>query len=48
MIGEQAISVRGPRHWNSLPNELRQIENFTTFKRELSSKINLLFVNHPT
>ena len=28
---QYAISVRGPRHWNKLPPEIRQTKNFTQF-----------------
>ena len=47
-IAEQVISVRGPKLWNSLPSDLRWIDDVIAFKRELSSRIQLLFVNHPT
>ncbi len=47
-IGQQAISYRGPKHWNRLPADLRIISNFTMFKRLLSLKISELFENHPT
>ena len=47
-LGQRAISYRGPKFWNSIPRELRIVENFTTFKRLISLRITNLFVNHPT
>ena len=47
-IGQQAISYRGPKHWNRIPPELRLTSNFTTFKRLVSLRITELFQNHPT
>ena len=47
-LGQNAISVRGPKHWNGLPADLRLIQNFNQFKRMISLRIRELFENHPT
>ena len=33
--GDRAFSVSGPRYWNALPSNLKQISNFDTFKAQL-------------
>ena len=47
-IGQWSFRYRGPSMWNYLPNELRSIECYKAFKRELSLRIKDLFENHPT
>ena len=47
-MGQNAISYRGPKFWNSLPCELHMVENFTSFQRLISLRIVNLFENHPT
>ena len=46
--GQQAFSIRGPKHWNGLTNDIRLVEKYKTFQRELRAKKDLVFDNHPT
>ena len=46
--GQKAFSIRGPKHSNSLSNDVRLVEKFKTFQRELRAKKDLVFDNHPT
>ena len=46
--GRKAISYQGPNFWNSLPWELRQLENVDEFKKAVSTQIHDLFGDHPT
>ena len=46
--GRLSIRYRGPKHWNSLPNEQKDIENHDTFKRNLYKFHDQTFDNHPT
>ena len=34
-IGERAFSIAGPRLWNALPVEIRQLQTLDTFKSQL-------------
>ena len=44
--GRKAFSFRGPLHWNSLPNDIKVIENKISFKTGVS-KLLAKDVNHP-
>ncbi len=46
--GRLSITYRGPRHWNSLTNLLKAIENHDTFKRNLYKIHDQTLDNHPT
>ena len=37
MYADSAITVTAPKYWNSLPDELRTISSFITFKFRLYS-----------
>ena len=34
-----SILILGPRIWNSLPNEVKEIKHISTFKREMKKHI---------
>ena len=34
---ERAFSVSGPREWNSLPSDVRNIKDISTFKKQLKT-----------
>ena len=38
-FGERAFAVSGARLWNSLPAQLRAIDNFVLFKSELKTHL---------
>ena len=38
-IGTNSLQHRGTMLWNSMPDELKQIDNLTTFKRELKTRL---------
>ena len=46
--GRQAFEYRGPSHWNKLNEDLRKIEKYATFQRELLKRSSLELDNHPT
>ena len=48
VMGVNAFSVRGPKFWNSLDNNLKVLEKFTVFAKELHSKWDQTLDNHPT
>ena len=43
-FGDRSFSFCGPYEWNNLPNELKCIENYTTFKKCLKT----YYSNQPT
>jgi len=45
-FGERAFAVAGARQWNSLPAQLRSIEDFTLFKSKLKTHLFNLAFNH--
>ena len=45
--GNNAYSVRGPKHWNQLPIDTREIEDKNEFKTSIT-KNTCRYVNHPT
>ena len=47
-LGRHSISYRGPRFRNQLPSDVRVIHNYNEFLRIISSRITMLFVDHPT
>ncbi len=47
-FGKRAFSIRGPTHWNSIPKELRLVQNFNSFQRQIAEKLRQQFENHPT
>ena len=47
-LGEKAMSVRGPKFWNSIKRELRNIESLDAFKNAISDSATTMFENHPT
>ena len=38
-FADRSFSVFGPRNWNSLPNDLRLIENYQLFKKKLKTHL---------
>ena len=44
--GRKAFSYRGPRHWNTVSTEMRNVDKLTTFKNKLMKQM-LRDVNHP-
>ncbi len=46
--GRLSIRYRGPKHWNSLSNTFKNIENHDTFKRRLYRNHDQTLDNHPT
>ena len=38
-FADRAFSVRGPSLWNNLPDNIRQLDRFSVFKRELKSYV---------
>ena len=40
--GQQSLSYMGPKVWNELPNEIRNLKNLTTFKCKLKKHITLV------
>ena len=48
MCGRNAISVRGPNHWNSISSESCLIENFKRFANKMKAKSQMILDNHPT
>jgi len=42
-FGQKAFSVAGPNIWNCLPPEIRQTENFATFK-QIKTRLTWLFI----
>ena len=48
VTGSKAMSVRGPKFWNSIRMDLRQIESLDAFKRRISASACNMFENHPT
>ena len=46
--GRLSIRYRGPKHWNSLSNVLKNIENHDTFKRLVYRLRDQTYDNHPT
>ena len=39
VIADRAVSVRGPKLWNALPQEIKESENFSGFKKKLKSHL---------
>ena len=44
--GRQAISYRGPMSWNQLSNDLKSINKFASFKKQLVARITDIWDNH--
>ena len=38
-FGERSFALAGPRLWNALPRELRQLESVDTFKKQLKTHL---------
>ena len=38
-IGRNSLQHRGTMLWNSMPDELKQIDNLNTFKRKLKTRL---------
>ena len=38
-VADRAVSVRGPKLWNSLPEDIKESENFSVFKSKLKSHL---------
>ena len=38
-FADRAFSVRGPSLWNNLPKDIKQLDRFSLFKRELKRYI---------
>ena len=47
-MGQRAITYRGPKFWNNLPLDVKNVTVFSTFKRLLSTMVHHLFGDHPT
>ena len=47
-IGWKAMSVIGPKFWNSIKKELRNIESLKAFKHATSVSATSMFENPPT
>ena len=41
-VGRNSLRYRGPRVWNSLPNDLKELENAQTFKSNLRKALNII------
>ena len=39
VIADRAVSVRGPKLWNALPEEIKECGNFSAFKKKLKSHL---------
>ncbi len=48
VCGQNAIGIRGPMHWNSIPNDLRLIDKYKLFVRKLKARTDGELDNHPT
>ena len=47
LAGQKALEVRGPYHWNRLPNEIRLTVNYQSFAQEIRAKGTPTLDNHP-
>ena len=41
-VGRNGLRYRGPLIWNSLPNDLKELENTQTFKFNLRKALNII------
>ncbi len=48
VMGSKAISVRGPKYWNKLPNDLKIVVKLNPFSTALRSHVMESWDNHPT
>ena len=48
VAGDKAMSVRGPRFWNSLRDDLRAVSCNNLFKCRISESAHAMFENYPT
>ena len=47
-MGQKSFEFRGPSFWNKLPNDLKTVGVFRSFKRMISGMVHQLFGDHPT
>ena len=48
MMGGKAIAVRGPKFWNSLPNDIKQLNKYNPFSSAYKSHVTAVWGDHPT